>query len=195
MHDPHGDGDARLDAAPGRGSLGPLVAAFDARSDRLLERVRGNAIADRVFTTASHVGDFSLVWHSIGLVRAVVRRRPDQFVVLAVAIGAESLVVNQGVKRIFRRARPTVAGDERLRVRQPSTSSFPSGHASAAAFAATLLTAWDGRRWGRLWWLTASVVGASRAYVRIHHASDVVGGAVVGRALALAVRPSLRRLR
>ncbi|MFN3258417.1 MAG: phosphatase PAP2 family protein [Ilumatobacter sp.] len=195
MDDPQRNDAIHVQAAPGRASLGPLVEAFDARSDLLLERIRGNAIADRVFTTASHVGDFSLVWHSIGLARAIIRRRPDQFIVLAAAIGAESLIVNQGVKRIFRRARPTVAGDERLQVRQPSTSSFPSGHASAAAFAATLLTAWDGRRWGRLWWTIASVVGASRAYVRIHHASDVVGGAVVGRALALLVRPSLRRLR
>ena len=28
----------------------------------------------------------------------------------------------------------------------------------------------------------------SRVYVRIHHASDVVGGAVVGAALAMAAR-------
>jgi membrane-associated phospholipid phosphatase len=29
----------------------------------------------------------------------------------------------------------------------------------------------------------ATVVGTSRAYVRIHHASDVVGGAAVGLTL------------
>jgi membrane-associated phospholipid phosphatase len=31
----------------------------------------------------------------------------------------------------------------------------------------------------------AAVVGVSRAYVRIHHASDVAGGALVGRLLGL----------
>ena len=41
----------------------------------------------------------------------------------------------------------------------------------------------------------AAVVATSRAYVRIHHASDVVGGAAVGLALGkLAVRSGATRL-
>ena len=40
----------------------------------------------------------------------------------------------------------------------------------------------------------AAIVGVSRAYVHIHHASDVVGGAVFGLALAALARPVLRRL-
>jgi len=40
-----------------------------------------------------------------------------------------------------------------------------------------------------LWFGLASVVGLSRAYVRIHHASDVIGGAAVGLVLGrIAVR-------
>jgi undecaprenyl-diphosphatase len=99
--------------------------------------------------------------------------------------------VNQGVKRLFRRTRPTTAGDARLQVRQPSTSSFPSGHASAAAFAAATLIAWDGRRWAPLWISLAAIVGVSRAYVKVHHPSDVVGGAVIGLALAVVLRPAV----
>ncbi len=70
-------------------------------------------------------------------------------------------------------------------VREPMTSSFPSGHSSAASFAATMLTAWDGKRLGAVWFTLAGIVGTSRAYVRIHHASDVVDGLVVGRLLGL----------
>jgi membrane-associated phospholipid phosphatase len=33
----------------------------------------------------------------------------------------------------------------------------------------------------------AAIVAFSRAYVRIHHASDVVGGVVVGLAIGLAI--------
>jgi len=36
-----------------------------------------------------------------------------------------------------------------------------------------------------LYFATAVVVATSRVYVRIHHASDVVGGMAVGRALGL----------
>jgi undecaprenyl-diphosphatase len=179
---------------PGQGRFGPRVDAFDARVDELLEALRGHPVADRLFTTASHVGDFSLVWHAIGITRGLAKGRPDQIVVLAALLGVESLIVNQGVKRLFRRERPTETGDERLRVRRPRTSSFPSGHASSAAFAATVLTGWDGRRLGLVWWQLAAVVGISRAYVRIHHGSDVVAGALVGTLLGLAARRVVRRL-
>lgn len=178
---------------PGQGHLGPQVDAFDTWVDDALELLRGNPIADRVFTTASHVGDFSLIWHGISIVRAVAKGRPDQVVVLAVMLGAESLIVNQGVKRLFRRERPTTTGDDRLQVRKPKTSSFPSGHASSAAFAAMVLSGWDGPKLGMLWWKIAAIVGISRAYVRIHHGSDVVAGAIVGTLLGLVGRRIARR--
>jgi undecaprenyl-diphosphatase len=122
-----------------------------------------------------------------------VKRRPDQVIGLAVALGVESLIVNQGIKRIFRRARPTISGDPRFDVREPSTSAFPSGHASAAAFTATILSAWDGKRSRPLWWALAAIVGTSRAYVRIHHASDVIAGAIVGAGLGAVATRVLRR--
>ncbi len=171
------------------------IAAFDAWADERLEQLRGNPTADAVFTAASRLGDFSLIWHIVGTARGVTsNRRADQAVVFAVLLGAESLLVNQGIKRLFRRTRPTTSGDDRFVVRTPSTSSFPSGHASAAFFAATLLTKWGGARTAPIWFGLAAIVGGSRAYVRIHHASDVVGGAVVGLALGQAAKSALRRL-
>lgn len=178
---------------PGRGALGPAVERFDQAADELLERVRGNAVADKVFTTASHVAEFSLIWHVISLTRGAIRREPRQVVVLAIGIGLESLIVNQGIKRLFKRTRPTTSGDERLQVRAPVTSSFPSGHASAAAFASTVMSDRDGRLLSTAWYGAGSIVAVSRAYVRIHHASDVVGGLVVGRLLGVVARRVLRR--
>ncbi len=194
----HGDPDpieaGPFPIVPGQGQFGPQVDAFDDRIDALLEQIRGHALTDRVFSTASHVGDFSLIWHVIGLTRGIVKGRPDQVIALALMLGAESVVVNQGVKRLFRRERPTATGDERLRVRRPTTSSFPSGHASSAAFAAMVLSGWDGPKVGMIWWKIAAIVGLSRAYVRIHHGSDVVAGALVGSLLGLIGRRVARRL-
>lgn len=182
-------------SVPGVGHLGTAVAAADERIDALLERVRGNAVTDAVFTTASHVGDFSLVWHAVGVARALAggRRERRQALALSALLGAESLLVNQGLKRLFRRQRPTASGDERFTVRTPSTTSFPSGHASSAAFAATVLSTWSPRR-APLFAAVAVIVGTSRAYVRIHHASDVAGGAVVGLCLGALARPLVKRL-
>jgi undecaprenyl-diphosphatase len=169
--------------------LPAAVGRFDEWADAQLERVRGNPLADAVFNTASTLGEFSLMWHATNLVRrATGLGSARQVPVLAALIGAESLVVNQGIKPLFRRTRPTDAGDDRYHVRRPLTSSFPSGHASAAAFTATVLSGWDGRRLAPLWWSMAATVAVSRAYVRIHHASDVVAGLATGAALGAAAR-------
>jgi len=186
--------DSALSGIPGQSQFGPAVDSFDARADELLEQLRGHPLADRVFATASHVGDFSLIWHGISIARGIAKGRPDQVIVLAAMLGIESLIVNQGVKRLFRRERPTQTGDDRLQVRRPTTSSFPSGHASSAAFAAMVLSGWDGPKLGMFWWKIAAIVGISRAYVRIHHGSDVVAGAIVGTLLGLVGRRIARQL-
>jgi undecaprenyl-diphosphatase len=181
-------------SVPGLGALGPTVERFDAWADGQLERFRGNPVADRVFTTASTLGDFSVIWHLANVARAATSaERRRQLPALAVTIGAESLLVNQGIKRLFKRVRPTETGDDRYEVRRPSTSSFPSGHASAAAFNATVLTGWDGKRSAPMWWSVAGIVATSRSYVRIHHASDVVAGLAVGAVLGRIARRALRR--
>ncbi len=162
------------------------VDSFDLWGDDQLERLRGNAVADPVFKTASFLGDFSGIWHLIGIGRAIIDPSAvRQSLAMSALIGVESLIVNQGVKRLFRRTRPTEAGDPRFPVRRPSTSSFPSGHASAAFFAAAILTTATGRSLAPVWYSTAAIVAVSRAYVRIHHSSDIVGGAAVGALLGV----------
>ncbi|MET0324623.1 MAG: phosphatase PAP2 family protein [Ilumatobacteraceae bacterium] len=180
-------------AAPGRRSLGPSIARFDRWADVQLEQLRGHPVADTVLVTATRLGDFSLIWHLTNVARGMTAdRRADQVPILALALGAESLLVNQGLKRLFHRPRPTVEGDPRYPVRRPATSAFPSGHASAAAFTATLLTGWDDKRTAPLWWGLAIAVASSRAFVRIHHPSDVVAGMVTGAVLGLGARRILR---
>ena len=143
--------------------------------------------AQAVFGSASAAGDFSIVWHVTGLLLAIgSMERLGEAAFLSCALGAESLIVNQGVKRIFRRERPTESGDDRFAVRTPSTSSFPSGHASSATFAAMIIVSFTGWPGGTVFVALAVVVALSRVMVRIHHASDVIGGVAVGAVLGLA---------
>jgi membrane-associated phospholipid phosphatase len=172
--------------SPRRSRVDGRVSAFDRRVDEWLEPWRERPPVGAVFRFASHVGDFSLVWQVIGAVVGLVVDRDWRHTLwFAALIGAESLIVNQGVKRLFRRTRPTVTGDERFQVRKPRTSSFPSGHASAGFLAATLLTAWVGLPSAPIWFVIATLVAGSRAFVRIHHPSDVVAGSLFGLALGL----------
>lgn len=164
------------------------MSRFDDRVDGFFDHLRGNATVDRVFYVASEMGDWSKLWHLIGAARVLVDR-DDLANVLGVsaALGAESLIVNQGIKRLFRRERPTAHFDRPHSLRQPSTSSFPSGHASSATVAAILLI--DAHpELAPVWVTLAATVAASRIHVKIHHASDVVGGVAVGLVLGAIAR-------
>jgi undecaprenyl-diphosphatase len=145
-------------------------------------RLRGQPWADLLMYGASAAGEHSLVWLAWALLQG--QRGPGGLRSLAragAALGIESAIVNGAVKGLIRRQRPPSEGPHPLPVRTPRSSSFPSGHASAAFLAAALLR--DGARWPALPYLAASVVAASRVHVRMHHASDVLAGAAIGAAL------------
>ncbi len=158
------------------------VTAFDASIDGVFAPMRGRSAPDRLFYVASALGDHGLLWHGIGALRGLRSDRDFTSAVrLSVALGIESAIVNGPVKSLFERRRPLFDGVRPHHLRQPLTSSFPSGHASAAFCAAVLLA--DGDPLGPLYYAAAGVVAASRVHVRIHHPSDVVVGAAVGIAI------------
>lgn len=155
---------------------------FDRAVDRAFDRLRGKPKLDRLFYGASALGDHSLIWLLFGALRGLRSEHDWKAAVrVGLGVGAESALVNVGVKSLFRRARPVHDGPRPLRLRQPRTSSFPSGHATSAFCAAALLSE-DDELWP-LYYAAAVVVATSRVYVRIHHASDVVAGIAIGAAL------------
>ena len=159
-----------------------MIRDFDEVVDDAFDRLRGNALADRVFYTASELGDFSLIWQIVNTAKGLTRNSQKPTVRLALALGAESALVNGGIKSLFGRRRPVNDEVRPHQLRQPRTSSFPSGHASSAALAAVLLSE-DDPLWP-VYVALAALVASSRVYVRIHHASDVVAGAALGVVLA-----------
>jgi undecaprenyl-diphosphatase len=96
-------------------------------------------------------------------------------------VGIESVIVNIGIKSLFERRRPRHQEARPHALRKPLTSSFPSGHATAAFCAAMLLSEDDPL--APVYWTAAAIVAASRVHVKIHHPSDVAGGMVIGLAL------------
>jgi membrane-associated phospholipid phosphatase len=171
-----------------------LIDRFDAAVEHQAAKLRGNPVANRVFYTASAAAEFSMLWHALGIARVVIgRKHPREAVVLSAVLGAESLIVNQGIKRLFRRKRPVFDGDRPHHFRTPVTSSFPSGHTTAACCTATWLT-WRSPRLAPLWWLLAGSVSYSRIHAKIHHGSDVAAGVPIGTALGVAAVAASKRL-
>ena len=166
----------------------PIPKAFD-RFDSLVdswfeEHLRGRPLVDVVMYAASALGDHGIIWVGLAGVQAARRARSGlpwqrRLTTTAAGLGIESALVNGPVKWMFRRTRPVHEGPRPHSLRRPRTSSFPSGHATAAFFGAAILSEED-PMWAPLYYAVAVVVAASRIHVKIHHASDVTGGVLIG---------------
>ena len=130
-----------------------LDDAVDAWWER---RLRGRPVLDRLFYGASEAANHSLLWHGMGAAAAVVRDDRRFATRLSIALLAEAALVNGVVKTVVGRKRPEHRGSRPHALRQPLTSSFPSGHASAAMVAAALLS--RGSRWRAAWYGLALVL-------------------------------------
>jgi undecaprenyl-diphosphatase len=163
------------------------IKRIDDAVDRAFDRARGPQL-DGVVYRLSSAADHGLLWHFCGAARALARDDPQWEARFAGAMAVESLLTNGVIKTVFQRVRPADYADIEWRhgLHRPITSSFPSGHATAAFCAATLLGG------GPAWYALASTVAASRVYIRLHHASDVAAGAAIGVAMGLAFRRLVR---
>jgi undecaprenyl-diphosphatase len=170
---------------------GRIVDAFDRAVDEFFDaHLRGRREIDAVMYAGSALGDHGILWLLIAGIQQVRRRQRGEYswrplVRTVTGITIESAVVNGPIKWVFRRSRPVQDGPRPRYLRQPRTSSFPSGHATSAFCAAALLR---DEGWWPLYYLAAIIVASSRVHVRIHHASDVVAGMAIGVAMGEVAR-------
>jgi undecaprenyl-diphosphatase len=155
------------------------VRAFDDRVDSWIDRHRGRRL-DPLLYGLSSAADHGLLWTLVGSLQAARVGDPAPALRLGAAMGIESALTNGPIKACFRRIRPPRDTGEPLPygMHRPRTSAFPSGHATSAFTAATLLS--HGSAGGPAYFALAALVAGSRVYVRMHHASDVIAGAALG---------------
>jgi len=171
--------------------------SYDRRLERWTVHHRAGWL-NPVFEGLSWIGGQGLVWLAIAAVLAVWWRRPALFLQVAVADLAAQLI-SYGLRQWIGRVRPSdVYSSPRPLVHAPHDGSFPSGHATASFACATVL-AFQAPRAAPAFFVLAAAIAWSRVYVGVHYPLDVLGGAVVGVAIAIALRwlsaalPRLRR--
>ena len=156
--------------------------------DRLFARLntgmQGPAL-DRTFAGITELGS---LWASGGAAAAVAVRGRRREAVDAIGAAVTTWAVGQGLKRLFRRLRPyEVPGStSRLLIGKPAGASWPSSHPAVLLTFVTVA----GRDLGlgtesrAAMSGLAALVGVSRIYLGVHYPADVVGGLLLGRAVA-----------
>jgi undecaprenyl-diphosphatase len=185
------------------------VSAFAAANDTfpndvwLAQRIQDidTAAVDRTLDWTEDIVDYPLIVLTGAFVAAllVLARDPAGAIIIALAIPARA-VTTAALKELIERPRPSAGLLEFDS--QPSTFSFPSGHAGAAFVLYALIIYFaalhvrDPRVRLPLQAVCAAIIvlaGCERVYVGHHWPSDVLGGYYVG-ALLLAVFIAIHQL-
>ena len=147
-----------------------------------------------VFEALSYAGRLGLLWIGIALLLALLYRRWGVLglTIVAVALADASAT---GLKALFDRPRPPLRYPEQdPLVQVPDTGSFPSGH-GATSFAGATILSFAFPRSAPFLLPLAAAVAFSRVYLGVHYPLDIVGGAVLGAAIAFALRLLVLRRR
>jgi undecaprenyl-diphosphatase len=134
----------------------------------------------------SHIGSNGLVWLVIAALAALLWRRPFIFTwVLAGDLIAD--LTSYALRQAIGRDRPPLRFPEpQPLVHVPGNPSFPSGHASTS-FACAALLAWLTPLPKVPLFALATLIAFSRVYTGVHYPLDILGGAVLGLAIATAL--------
>ena len=148
---------------------------------------------DPLFRGLTYAATQGLLWLLLALVLAYLWRRPAVLVYVLLADVLADLS-SSALRAAIPRDRPPLHYPEPAPlVHVPGSHSFPSGH-SATSFACAAMLASFRPRLTLPLFLLAAAVAYSRVYVGVHYPLDVLGGALLGVAVAGLVRVTAPRL-
>jgi len=183
------------------GTAQAILAELKAVDLAVYRAVEGTATPqlDKPLRLVTQAADNSKLWFAIAAALFAFggRRGRRAAVTGAVAVGLNSFIVNQPLKRFGRRHRPDrAAGADAYTARHvdmPESTSFPSGHSASAFAFAQAVCAWIPGAGFPLRALAATVA-YSRVHTGVHYPGDVLAGALIGMAIGEGTARGARRL-
>lgn len=135
----------------------------------------------------TYIGEFGAAAIICAIVLLIFKRTRWAGVAVAAAFILDVLIVNVILKLSVNRARPWQdypdlgfrQFHQSISVREPTDSSFPSGH-TASLFAAAVALVMYYKKKGIPAVVVAFLVALSRIYLCMHYPTDVLGGMIIG---------------
>lgn len=146
-----------------------------------------NSFFNYFFSFFSLRGNSILIWLVIMLFLIIFEEKRDKkfIIYFLIAFLTTVFLVNVVIKNIVQRPRPTTKISN-----CPKDFSFPSGHASTAFAAATVIAFYDKKRkW--FYYSIAGFISLSRIYLGCHYLLDVVSGGIIGYVISLLLQTFL----
>ncbi len=170
------------------------VLHWDRRMAHTIGESRKLNKLERIFMTATYLGD-GYIWVSLALGLLVfggaLGRR---YVGIGFVVTVANIAIFRLIKTVTGRVRPETTAVARLRTRIDGYS-FPSGHATTSfGLAWVVFNAYPHIAVQTSVYVVAATIAFSRVFVRDHYPLDVLGGAILGSAVAAALFPLLTRL-
>lgn len=151
-----------------------------------LQKIHG-PLLDKLMAGITFLGDKGWFWLLLAVVFLCIKKTRPLGAAMVISIAAGALVGNLILKPLVARQRPCWLDQSvALLVASPRDFSFPSGHTLVSFEGAVSILLYR-RKWG--WWALALAVliAFSRLYLFVHFPTDVLAGAALGTAVALAV--------
>lgn len=153
----------------------------------------GQAWLNFIMKYVTYIGEFGIGAILCAIVLLIFKKTRWSGVAVAIALILDVLIVNVVLKLSVNRARPWQTYPDlgfqdfhfALGVREPTDSSFPSGH-TASLFAAAVALVMYYKVKGLPALGVALLVAISRIYLCMHYPTDVIGGIVIGSVCGVA---------
>lgn len=143
-----------------------------------------------IMKVITHLGDGGIIWILLCIALLIPKKTRRIGLVAAIALAFSFCVNDLIIKHLVNRVRPYDAIQGLVRLIGPeSSTSFPSGHSSAAFATTTGILLASHKKWP-VWpklliVFFACVIAFSRIYVGVHYPSDVIMGMVVAISCSL----------